>query len=78
MLTITLVHYGKSATVNIPTCQAPSLRSAVDEIRDELGGRASGAHQYNREDSITRAVDAIGKLSSAINYVVPEGDPDYE
>jgi hypothetical protein len=78
MLTITLVHYGKSVTVNVPTSHAPALRSAVEEIRNELGGRASGAHQYNKEDAVTRALDAVAKLASGINYVVPEGDPDYE
>lgn len=77
MLTITFVHHGKSITAMIPTCQAPALRSAIQEIRDELGGRASGAHKYHKEDALTRAVDAIGKLSAAINYVIPEEDPDY-
>lgn len=77
MLSITFVHHGQSASVNIPTNQTPSLRSAIQELRNELGGRASGAHQYNREDSIMRALDAVGKLASGLNAVVPEEDPDY-
>jgi hypothetical protein len=77
MLKITFDHYGQTATAEIPTCLAPALRSAIQEQRNELAGRASGAHQYNREDAITRALDAIGALAAAINAVVPEEDADY-
>lgn len=77
MLKITFRHHGKTITADIPTSQAPALRSAIDEIRNEVGGRASGAHKYHKEDALTRAVDAVGRLAAALNYVVPEDDPDY-
>lgn len=77
MLKITLKHHNKTITADIPSSQAPAFRSAVDEMRNELGGRASGAHKYAKEDAITRAVAALARFASALNYVVPEGDRDY-
>jgi hypothetical protein len=77
MLKITLKHGSKSITANIPSSQAPAFRSAVEEMRNELGGRASGAHKYPKEDALTRAVAAFGSFAAAVNYIVTEGDPNY-
>lgn len=77
MLKITLKHRNKTITADIPSSQAPAFRSALEEMRNELGGRASGAHKYAKEDALTRAVAAVGKFAAALNYVVTEGDPNY-
>lgn len=77
MLKIVLKHGSKTITANIPSSQAPAFRSALDEMRNELGGRASGAHKYAKEDALTRAVASVGQFAAALNYVIPEGDPNY-
>lgn len=77
MLTITIEQHGKTATAEIPSDFAPALRSALTEMRNELGGRASGAHRYEREDALARALNATATLAAALNTVVPEDDPHY-
>jgi hypothetical protein len=78
VITITFVGNGRSANANIPDEQAPSLRSAISEIRNEIGARASGAHDFLKEDALVRALAALGSLAAALNHVVPEEDKDYE
>lgn len=66
------------ATADIPAEHAGALRSAVNEIRNELGERVSGAHKFKKEHALTRAVSAVGRLAATINLVIPQEDPDYE
>ena len=66
------------ASTEIPDVNGPALRSAIAEIRNELGERASGAHAFYKEDAIVRAINALGALASALNVVIPTEDPDYE
>jgi len=66
------------ASIDIPSEFGPALRSAVNEMRNELGERAAGAYQYQKEDALTRAIAAVGALAAAINQVIPKEDPDYE
>jgi hypothetical protein len=77
MLTITFVQNGKSASAQIPTVFAPALHSAIAEIRGEVGERIAGSHKHHREESLTRAIAALGEMAAALNFVVPEGDPHY-
>lgn len=79
MLTLQIVDNdtGASAIAEIPAAHAPALRSAVTEIRQELGERLAGAHKYGKEDALTRAVSAIGAFASALNRVVLVEDRDY-
>ncbi len=68
---------------------APALRSAIEEIRNEVGGRLEGAHRYAKQDALTYAATALGSLHAAIakatpcghedrrGRVVPCGDPNY-
>lgn len=69
---------GKEDSAEIPAEHAPALRSAINEIRNELGGRNEGAHKFKKEHSLTRASSAMGRLAAAINTVITEDDPDYE
>jgi hypothetical protein len=66
-----------AAAVEIPVAHGPALRSALREIRNELGERASGAFQYDKEDAITRAISALGQVASVVNKVIPEEDSHY-
>jgi hypothetical protein len=69
---------GQSATADIPSEHGPSLRSAVNEIRNTLGGRVEGAFSFKKEHSLTKAGSAMGRMAAALNLVIPEDDPDYE
>lgn len=69
---------GSTATAEIAAEHAPALRSAIEEIRNELGERVSGAFAFKKEQALTDAVVAVGRLAAAANAVIPEGDPDYE
>lgn len=64
-------------TAEIPRDFAPAFRSAVNEIRNELGERLAGMHRYEKEDATTRAVAAIAPFAAAVNKVIPADDPDY-
>ena len=76
---LTLVpHRDDGAWATIPDEHGPALRSAIAEIRNELGERASGAHSYDKEDAIVRAISALAALASAINAVITEEDPHYD
>lgn len=68
---------GRTSTADIPAEHAPALRSSIEEIRNELGERVSGAHKFDKEHALTRAVSAMGRVAAALNLVIPEGDPDY-
>jgi hypothetical protein len=66
------------ATAEIPAEHAPALRSAIDEIRNEVGERLAGSHRFPKEYALTRAASALGRLAAAVNTVIPQEDPDYE
>lgn len=55
----------------------PALRSALQEIRDEIGGRLVGPHRFAREHALTRATIALGAVAAEVNRLAPKGDPDY-
>lgn len=63
--------------VQIPEEQLPSLRSALQELRDELADRVSGRYEFKREAPFTRAIIALGTFAGALNCVVPAGDPGF-
>ena len=56
---------------------APALKSAIEEISNEVGGRLEAPHSYDREDALTRAARALGALRAAVSAVVPQADPNY-
>ena len=65
-----------TATADIPSEFGPSLRSAIQEIRDTLGGRVEGMFSFKKEHSLSRAVTAVGRLAAALNLVITEADPE--
>ncbi len=79
MLTITIAdsRAGTERTATTPTLNGPSLRSAIEEIRNEVGERLVGPHKFAKEAALTRAAAGLAALASAINGVFPEGDEDY-
>lgn len=56
---------------------APALRSAVEEISNEIGGRLEGMYRYDQEEALTAAAVALGTLRAAVDALVPAGDPNY-
>lgn len=68
---------GSTKIAQIPDEQLPSLRSALQELRDELADRVSGRYEFKREAPYTRAIIALGTLAAALNCVVPAGDPGF-
>lgn len=82
MIRIAIYRLGRETGVvtqaDIPDEQGPALRSAIQEIRNEVGERLAGSHRFPKEFALTRAVSALGALGAAINVAIPEEDPDYE
>lgn len=66
------------STVEIADEHAPAFRSAIEEQRNEVGGRLEGAHAFAKEDALTRASVALNTFAAGLNNIVPEGDSDYE
>jgi hypothetical protein len=66
------------ARVEIPSRFGPALRSAMEDMTNEIGGRLEGIHQYEKEDALTEAAAAANPLRAAVNAVVPEGHIDHE
>lgn len=56
----------------------PALKSAVEEISNEIGGRLEGPHSFDREEALSDAAMALGALRAAVNAIVPAGHPHYE
>ena len=57
---------------------APALRSAVEELTNEVTGRLEGIHSYAQEQSLTDAAVALSALRAAVFEKVPLGDPFYK
>lgn len=57
--------------------QAPSLRSAVEELSSLVGTRLEGTHSYARESALTDAAITVGALRAAVNAKVAKGDDHY-
>lgn len=69
---------GRERSAEIPAEHGPALHSAIQEIRNELGGRVEGQFCFKKEHALTRASSAVGLVAAALNHVAPEEDPDYE
>lgn len=65
-------------TFRIPRHTGPALKSAITEIRNEVGGRLEGPHDYAIESALTLAAAALGPLARAIALQVPNYDPNYK
>lgn len=78
MIRITVEEEGRKVTTEIPSEQGPALRSALAEIRNEVGARLEGSFTFAKEFALTRAVSALGALAAAVNDVIPTEDVDYE
>lgn len=62
----------------IPSIFGPALRSAMEDITNEIGGRLEGIHKYEKEEALTEAAIATNALRAAVNQVVPAGHEDHE
>jgi hypothetical protein len=56
---------------------APALRSAIEEISNDIGARLTGSHRFAKEQALTDAAVALAALRVAVFAAVPEGDPNY-
>jgi hypothetical protein len=61
----------------IPDKFAPALRSAVEEMSNEIGGRLEGSYAFATETAYTDAVVALGALRAEVNAKVKAGDPNW-
>lgn len=81
-ITITLkddtTGFGDIATAEIPSKFGPALRSALEDISNQIGGRLQSDMKFALEDALTEAVTALAPLRVAVNQIVPEGHKDYE
>lgn len=78
MIRITVQDGTHTATAEIPSEQGPALRSALAEIRNEVGERLAGAHRFTKEHALTNASAALGSLCATVNAVIEKEDPEYE
>lgn len=65
-------------TFRVPTHTAPALKSALAEIRNEIGARLEQPHAYATEDALTRALAALGKIAAAVDAQVENYDTAYK
>lgn len=56
---------------------APALRSAIEEISNDIGGRLTGSYRHSREQALTDAAIGLAALRKALFAVVPAGDVNY-
>ena len=79
MLRITIERESKDApvTVTMPEEYGPALRSALDDLRNQLGERLCGLHPFPREAALTRASVAVSQLSAGIAKAVPHEETHY-
>jgi hypothetical protein len=78
VITLTDTKTGAESRAEIPSEFGPALRSALEDLSNLISERLLGVHKFEREDSLTFAVTALGPLRAAVNQVVPAGDPNYE
>lgn len=64
-------------TFSVEQDHAPALRSAIDEISNEIGGRLTSSFIHAKEGALTDAAIALGALRAAVFAQVKEGDPNY-
>jgi len=64
-------------TFTVPFEHCSALRSAIDEISNEVGGRLEGPHAYDKEQALTHAAAALGALRAEVNAKVPAGSKHY-
>lgn len=69
---------GRVAQVKIPSQFGPALRSAMEDMTNEIGGRLEGIHQYEKEDALTEAAIAANALRAGVNQVVAVGHEDHD
>lgn len=65
-------------TFSIPTEFGPAFRAAVEEQRNTIGERLTGAHEFDKERALTHASDAFASLGAAVNALVPRPSEDYD
>ena len=56
---------------------APALRAAIEEIRNEVGGRLEAPHAFATEQALTDAARALGALHAVLVAKIPQADPFY-
>lgn len=61
----------------IPDEFGPAFRAAVDEMRNALGERLTGAHDFEKERAVTHASSAFASLARAVNAQVPRPAEEY-
>ena len=64
-------------TFTVPYEHCAALRSAIDEISNEVGGRLEGPHAYDTEQALTHAACALGALRAEVFRKVPAGSKHY-
>ena len=67
----------RKGIAEIPGQFGPALRSAIDEIRGEIGGRLEGMFLFKKEQSLTNAAVGLAKTAAAVNQAVPAADEHY-
>jgi hypothetical protein len=62
----------------VPDEHGPTLRSAVEELRNRIGTRIeNNIYLHPVELSLTRAASVVGIMAAAVNAKVEDEDPDY-
>jgi hypothetical protein len=56
---------------------APALRSAIEEISNDIGARLTGSHRFAKEQALTDAAIGLAGLRAAVNAKIPAGDENY-
>jgi hypothetical protein len=64
-------------TFEIYTEHAPAFRSAVEQLKNDIGGQLEKKQPYDKDTAYVAASICVSKLLAATVAVVPKADPAY-
>jgi hypothetical protein len=63
---------------DVYAAHGPALRSAVEQLKNQIGTSLEAPSSYAREAALTNAAIGVGSLMAAVCAVVDRIDPDFE
>lgn len=64
-------------TFSVPDQFCTALKSAVDDLSEQIGAKLEGPKPYDTEQALTHAAIGVGALRAAVNAQVKAGAKDY-
>ena len=65
-------------TFSVPEFAAPAVRSAIEDISNQIGARLEGTHSNSNTQALTDAAIGLGRLRAALTKAIPKASPYYD